>query len=92
MLKNNFENLHFEIFAKVVHNFGKSDDYLHYLVKKCLFPILDRYVVSCPTCTKDLRRSLVYLSLNTLENQIVLSGQKESVTHCNKISGKVRRR
>ena len=26
MLKNDFENQNFEIFAKVVHNFGKSDD------------------------------------------------------------------
>ena len=26
MLKNDFENKNFEIFAKVVHNFGKSED------------------------------------------------------------------
>ena len=26
MLKNDFENQNFEIFAKVVYNFGKSDD------------------------------------------------------------------
>ena len=26
MLKNDFENQNFEIFAKVVHNFGKFDD------------------------------------------------------------------
>ena len=26
MLKNDFENQNFEIFAEVVHNFGKSDD------------------------------------------------------------------
>ena len=26
MLKNDFENQNFEIFDKVVHNFGKSDD------------------------------------------------------------------
>ena len=26
MLKKNFENQNFEIFAKVVHNFGKSDN------------------------------------------------------------------
>ena len=26
MLKNNFENQNFEIFANVAHNFGKSDD------------------------------------------------------------------
>ena len=26
MLKNDFENQNFEIFAKLVHNFGKSDD------------------------------------------------------------------
>ena len=26
MLKNDFENQNFEVFAKVVHNFFKSDD------------------------------------------------------------------
>jgi hypothetical protein len=26
MLKNDFENQNFEIFAKVVHTFGKSDN------------------------------------------------------------------
>ena len=26
MRKNDFENQYFEIFANVVHNFGKSDD------------------------------------------------------------------
>ena len=26
MLKNDFENQNFEIFAKVVHNVGKSED------------------------------------------------------------------
>ena len=35
MLKN--ENQNFVIFAKVVHNFGESDDDIMYLVKICLF-------------------------------------------------------
>ena len=26
MLKNDFENQNFDVFKKVVHNFGKSDD------------------------------------------------------------------
>ena len=30
------------------------------LVKKCLFP-LDAYVVSCPTCTKNLEWYILYI-------------------------------
>ena len=44
-------------FCRLNHNFGRSDsDY--YLVKKCSFP-LDAYVVSCPTRSKNLERTLL---------------------------------
>ena len=50
-MKNDFKTQNFEIFDKVVHNFGKSDDVFIHIVKKCLFP-LDAYIVSCPTRSK----------------------------------------
>ena len=39
MLKNDFESQNFAIFEDVVHNFGRSDDDMIYVVKKSLFSI-----------------------------------------------------
>ena len=47
MLKNDFENQNFEIFAKVDYTFGKSDDVI-ISWKKAYFP-LDTCVISFPT-------------------------------------------
>ena len=47
------------IFGGSVHNFGRSGGD-NYLVKKCLFP-LDAYVVSFPTGSKNLERTLVLM-------------------------------
>ena len=46
------------IFVGSVHNFGRSDNDIMYLVIKCLFPI-DAYVFWCPTWSKNLGRYLV---------------------------------
>ena len=35
-MKNDFEYQNFEMFEEVVHNFGKSDGDIIYLVKICL--------------------------------------------------------
>ena len=40
-------------FDKVVHEVWRW----YHLVRKCLFPI-DAYMVLCPTCTKNLTKSL----------------------------------
>ena len=56
-MKNDFENPSFELFKEVVHNFGKG----HYLVIKYLFS-LDAYVILCPTRSKNLERTLFYLT------------------------------
>ena len=46
-------------FKEVLNNFGGSDDEM-ILWKKCLFP-LDAYVVSCPTCAKNLKWYLILI-------------------------------
>ena len=43
MLKNDFENQNFEFFEEVVDNFGRSEDDVTSVVKRCIFP-LDAYV------------------------------------------------
>jgi hypothetical protein len=48
--KNDFGSKYFANFEEVVHNFGRSDNFL---VKKCLFSIYAD-VVSCPTWSKNL--------------------------------------
>ena len=39
MPKNDFESTNFANFEDVIHNFGRSDDDMIYVVKKCLFSI-----------------------------------------------------
>ena len=52
------------IFIGSVHNFGKSDDDKIWW-KKCFFP-LDAYMVSCPTWSKNLGRTLINIHQSLL--------------------------
>jgi hypothetical protein len=57
-LKNYFENRNFEMFREGVHNFGKSDGAL--FIEKMLISTIDAYVVSCPTRSKNLEKTLKF--------------------------------
>ena len=59
MLKNNFENKNFAIFEELVDDLVGPT--MTWDSEKSSFPV-EAYVVSCPACTKNLERYLVFLS------------------------------
>ena len=56
-LKDIFENQNFEIFDKVVDNFGKSDNDIVWQ-KMIFFPLNTFVIITCPTLSKNLGRFL----------------------------------
>ena len=65
------------IFVGSVHNFGRSDNYMIHIVKKCLFPI-DAYMVWCP---------IWYLVARCVEQNVMPSKSKYSDETWNKVNG-----